>query len=117
MIFFGFPLFALLSITCLALSYSNRFPVLRANRLFWWNISIGFLVTYLICLAGVFTNPYWLDNGVEEQIHFPDHFGWALFTSTILQFVIVPASFVMFKLIEKLKSRTSASSQRATARG
>ncbi len=110
MFLLAFPLFVVLSFGCLVLSYSRRFPVLRASRPFWWSIFIGLFVTYLVSLAAVFANPYWIDNEVEERIEFPAHFGWALFCANFYQLIIVPVSVGVF-MTRKLMSRTKRSNE------
>lgn len=79
----------------------------------------GFALTYAVSLSVVFWSPFWMDNGVEERIFLPDHFMWALWLATVLQFAIVPITVGVFYLVRGFRGpaakRGEASSPRRDA--
>ncbi len=66
-------------------------------------LALACLMTYLASLISVFLDPSWIDNGVQETIVFPYHFGWALFTAPMFQLIIIPFVIVGMKIIYRRK--------------
>ena len=85
-----FPITFLLSITLLVISNLRRKSFFSGDRFLFLALFLGLIVTFLFCLATIFQNPYWIDNGTEERMVFPEHLFWALLAASFLQFLIVP---------------------------
>ena len=85
-----FPIALLISITFLVISYMRRKVFFLGDRFFSLSLFIGLIITFLFCLAAIFHNPYWIDNGTKERMVFPDHLFWAFLAASNLQFLIVP---------------------------
>lgn len=64
---------------------------------------IGVVMTYLWCLLGVFSNPYWEDNGVLEKVQFPDHFALAWFLSLFAQLIVIPLVLIVYGIFQRFR--------------
>src|ERR1051325_601551 len=105
-------LYLLITFSSLSLwiaSLSPRLPKLRSRRLLYSRLSGGLIATYLFCLAAVFYDPHWDDNGAIETIEFPFQFGWALIGAAFFQFIGVPifigVSVLISAAINKWKAK------------
>lgn len=90
LLFIAFLVMSLGSICLLILSTLPVGTPLVKFRFFLFSVLLGCVISYLASLAAVFIDPAWIDNGVEETIVFPEHFGFALLMMPVFQLVIVP---------------------------
>lgn len=87
------------SILLLTLSFlTHRKPFIQYRPLLF-TLALGCLITYLASLISVFIAPYWMDNGVQEAIVFPQHFGWAFFAAPVFQVIIMPIVIIGMRII------------------
>ena len=103
LLFILFISLSMVSLSLLLLSLTPLGQILVKYRSILFSFALGCLITYAIALIGVFIEPLWIDNGSQETIVFPAHFGFALFTAPLFQLLIIPAVFIGIKIIRQLK--------------
>ncbi|MFZ1397820.1 MAG: hypothetical protein WAS33_13020 [Candidatus Promineifilaceae bacterium] len=98
MVLLLFPVLFFSSIIFLIVSNFSRKPFFTKVRFFCGSLFVGLLITFLVSLAEIYRNPYWIDGRTEVKMIFPEHLFAATLAASYTWFFIVPSFVALLHL-------------------